>query len=82
VGKIQLVKVTYIRVGLGRSHESPALMHTSLTRWAAKSFRLHGRRIIIVISRTFSNSDGMRRNEMGSGHWLEKADLETSQEER
>lgn len=57
LGKTQLEKVTYIRVGLGRSHESPALMHTSLTRWTAKSFRLHRRRIVTIISRGFSNSD-------------------------
>lgn len=56
-------EATYIRVGLSRGHKLSALMHTSFTRWAAKSFRLHGRRTVTIIPRAFSNSDtqeGMR----------------------
>ena len=60
-----LKEATHIRVWLSRGHESSALMHTSLTWWAAKSFRLHRRRIITIISRAFSNSDGRGRHERG-----------------
>lgn len=56
-------KVTYISVGLSRGHESSALMHTSLTRWAAESFELHGGRIVTIISRAFSKSNGRGKNE-------------------
>lgn len=56
--RYSLRKVTYIRVGLSGGQEASALMHSSLTRWAAKSFSLHGRRIVTVIPRALSNSDG------------------------
>lgn len=56
--RCSLRKITYIRVGLSGGQEASALMHTSLTGWAAKSFSLHGRRIVTIISRTLSNSDG------------------------
>lgn len=70
-GEAQLEEeVAYVSVGLSRGQESSALMHASLTRWAAKSFKLHGRRIVTVISRAFSNSNGRGRNERGVRLWV------------
>lgn len=63
--RYSLRKVTYIRVRLSKGQESSALMHTSLTWWAAKSFNLHRRRIVTIISRAFSNSEGGGRDERG-----------------
>lgn len=60
--RYNLRKVTYIRVGLSWGQEAPALMHTSLTRWAAKTLSLHGRRIVTIISSALSNSDGRGRD--------------------
>lgn len=38
-------------------------MHTRLTRWTPKAFRLHGRRIVTVVPSALHNADG--RNERG-----------------
>lgn len=60
---------THIGIWLSRSHKSPALGHRSFTRWSAKPFRLH-RKIVSIILRAFSNSDGKGKEWEGSSYCL------------